>query len=337
MDSQKKTNSLRRGAFAALASVALLGSTLAAAPAHAAPVDGELTVSVLGPGGESLGGSFYLIPEASDVYYDSEQVNGLAPTATLPAGGYGIIAMSPWGGFLCAGVSPCSITSMLTTSVPLTVTPVVQVPEAGKATYALQAPATATLTGTGFVGDPVALDFSAPMDELLSVYGLGLYGGIEHRWLRNGVEIPGATGTTYQAQTSDVGGTVASRLSWSVYMTAQFADSGIPVPPRTISGVAVAKRASKTTVQVFRKKIVAGRSTGVRVDVTSGTAAADGRVKLVLGKWKATKTLRNGSVRVALPKLKAGTYKIKATYVGTAAYNPSADTDKITVVKDRKK
>ncbi len=71
--------------------------------------------------------------------------------------------------------------------------------------------------------------------------------------------------------------------------------------------------------------------------MTSTGASPTGKVRIVIGKVKMTKTLRNGSIRGVLPKsLKAGKYTIVATYLGSSTYLGSKGKDKLTVKPARK-
>jgi hypothetical protein len=324
---------VRPAVLALLASVALLVPALATtAPASAAPGDGTVTLSVVDPAGQQLGGSFYLIPVGADKYWDGVQATGLTPAVVVPPGGYGVLAISPWGGFLCAGVTPCSASVLTDDSTPFTVTPVVQVSEGGTTAYPLTAPAPAQILGGNTRGSARYVEYSAPMKELLSVYTLGIYGGVTTQWVRNGVDIPGATAPAYTVADSDVGTTLSTRLAWSGYIQSQFTNAGLPAGPRVLPGVAIARSRTTTTVDVFRSTITAGKSIGFRADVTSGSDPAIGTVRLKIGKVTITKKLRNGSVRGLLPRsLKPGKYKIVATYLGSSVFEPSTGTDRFKV------
>jgi len=326
VDSQLKKNPLRRGALAAVTTAGLLlGSLISAAPAQAAPGLGDLTVTITDPTGATLRGAIYALPEGTTGFGGSglELFYG-ANTAEVPAGRYGVVAMTPWGGMLCAGVSPCD-TDIIFGTGEVSVTGVVEVPDEGAANLALSAPAPAAVTGTSRVGDDLTIDFSEPMDRLVTTFGGGL-GGLNIQWLRDGKVISGAAGASYRIDVRDVGHTIAPRLSWSFLVASElFSGAYVPNDNRTLAGRKIAKVRTTTKATTFRKVIPAGRAKSAWVDVVGRGGDVTGKVTVQVGKWKRTKRLWNGDTRVLLPKLKRGRYAVKVSYLGTDVFAPSQD------------
>ncbi|HEX7739343.1 MAG TPA: Ig-like domain repeat protein [Marmoricola sp.] len=101
--------------------------------------------------------------------------------------------------------------------------------------------------------------------------------------------------------------------------------------------VRVAKAAAhvKTTIK-SRATVKKRGALQVRVTGVTGAPRPAGRVKVVLHKGKVTRTVSaklkaNGSVTVTLPKLKKGTWKVRASYLGSNNFAKAAKTTKIKV------
>lgn len=317
------------------ATTALLLGTALAAPAQAIPADGkgELVVTTLDGYGKPLASGVTLTSTAGDSEGSFFGQGAVTRQVSLNEGRYGLVGMAPWGGLFCAGVSPCSYLN-LGGGTPALVTGVVNVTDVETPTsYTFRAPKPATVTGSSKVGSILSVNLSTEMKNLgvlLSQAG----GQATVQWLRNGTVIPGATGTTYQTSGADVAKTISPRLSYPDQIAVQFGGIGMNAEPLTLPGIKVAKGKTRTTVEVFRKAIAAGKSTSLRADVTTGALPAAGKVKITIGRWKVTKNLRNGSVRVPVPKtLRPGTYQVVATYLGTSSLSGSTGTDKLTVTR----
>ncbi|MEI5673387.1 MULTISPECIES: Ig-like domain repeat protein [Nocardioides] len=343
MDSHLKKNPLRRGLVAALAAAALLVPVVSAGPAAAVPDDGRgvVVVKVVDQAGKP-------VTAIVELYKSGEaDPDGLTGTLTPPntttfdateVGRYGVSTMSPWGGLSCHGVTPCNYLGMqgapgaTTVSVP-GVLPVTD--SETPAVYTVRLAAPGTITGTAAVGKRLTMTWSPTMKNLIDTYTLVGAGALAPgvQWLRDGVAIPNAIGNTYDPTGADAGRVVSARLSYpsSVVLVP---GAGFDAAPRTIGGRRVARATSVTTVDVFRKKVVQGRSPGLRVDVTAGDLPATGKVKIKIGKRTYQKTLRNGSARVPVPgTLKPGRYKVVATYLGNASYSASKGTGRFSVVR----
>jgi hypothetical protein len=330
-----KASRLRRVALTVLGTATVLSASLLAPSAQAVPGDnkGEVSISVVDSAGQPLKAQVVLVrPNGQSGQSSPTGVNTY--TTTVEVVRYGIVAMAPWGGIFCAGVTPCSYYTFSGTGT--TVPGVIDVADVETlSTYTLQAPAPATVTGGTTPGTTRTVTLSPEMQQLASL--AGQYGGLQTEWLRDGAVIPGTAASSYTLTAEDVGHTVAPRLSYAPLMAGLFTSQmGTDAAPLTLPGQVVGKNATRTTAEVFRDKVRAGKSTGMRVDVTSVLGDPTGQVRITIGTWKATKTLRNGSARLPLPKsFKPGRYKLVATYMGSATHDGSKGTDSFAVVKKK--
>jgi hypothetical protein len=107
--------------------------------------------------------------------------------------------------------------------------------------------------------------------------------------------------------------------------TADFAGS-------TSSAVAVTVRpdASKTTLTAPAKAKAGSRPT-VTVKVLAGAAPAGGKVLLKYGTKKVTLKLKNGRASYRLPKVRSGTLRVTASYLGDATTAKSSASRSIKV------
>lgn len=323
----------RRVALALAATVALVGPAAVPAPAHAVPA-GDLTVRILDATGLPANGLVAIFRAGEglpDEVSQAPDAPGEYRFTDLPAGRYGVLTMTPWGGLTCAGVSPCEFAALQGISGITTVGAVdVTVAEA-PAVHTLRTAVPGTVTGKSVVGNALSITWSSPMATMLAAFGTS---GPTVQWLRDGAPIPGAVATTYTTTGADQGHLVSARLAylaggiWSSF--------GAAPTPYTLAGRTVTKAASRTTVDIVRKKIAEGRSPGIRIDVTADNLPAPGQVKVTIGKRTYTKTLRNGSARVPVPgTLRPGRYRVVAKYLGTSSYSPSRASGVFTVVRKR--
>lgn len=335
---------LRRGVTAALASVALLvGSTLAAAPAQAEPepIAGTLTIKIVDehgrptPAGIQAGtadGAFWFsLPTYGG---EEEQVNRPESTYTVETGPgrYGFVAMPVWGGLTCAGVAPCDATYFNGGEAEEpTVTGVVDVIAGQEAVYTLTVPAAATISGTHRVGRVLTAkvsDAQHAMTETFAqddIYGL-LMGSYQMQWRRDGVAIPGATGPAYELTERDATRTIDVAVNYPDLMRAFMRQAlGFLPEAYVVPGVRVPKVATRTTSNLLRKRIFAGRNASIRVDVTAGRASVTGgKVQIAVGKRKVTRPVRNGSARAALAgNLRPGNYRVTVRYLGSKIHQAS--------------
>jgi Bacterial Ig-like domain (group 3) len=143
--------------------------------------------------------------------------------------------------------------------------------------------------------------------------------------MRGTTDIPGATSTSYSTVRDDGSQAVSARLTPSAGMTAIFGSAGVAVRPFRTNAVTVAKAVdvkTKTKVRVA-KRIRVNERASVKVKVTVKSGVPDGHVTLTIGKFKARKKLKQGSVFINLPILKAGTYTITTKYAGEEGFKKS--------------
>ena len=133
------------------------------------------------------------------------------------------------------------------------------------------------------------------------------------QWLRDGVEISGATGSSYKVAKSDVG----KRLS--VRVTARAADGS---QARSTSLQTKVPKVTPT-VRVSAPSVKAGTAVKVTVVVDSGGLVTKplGTVAVTLGSKTTTVTLtsaRAGTVTVTMPAQSKGSHKVTARYTPTS-------------------
>ena len=166
------------------------------------------------------------------------------------------------------------------------------------------------LQGTGAIGEPLTV--VKPVFGLLPVNLLGLV-DTDATWLCHGVPIPGVGNVTEFVPTAAQGGCVMVVRTVSTLLDL------LPLGLQT-NEVHAAKARSTTKLTKLRAK---------RVKVKVGPAAAHPTGKVRLKERKKTlKTVRlrladNGKRIVRLPKLRKGTHKIRAVYVGNRALKRS--------------
>ncbi|HEY1119572.1 MAG TPA: Ig-like domain-containing protein, partial [Acidimicrobiales bacterium] len=184
----------------------------------------------------------------------------------------------------------------------------------------------AALTGRATVGKKVSVDWSEGMQNMIDYFTV-VAGGVYNptvQWLRDAKPIAGATDPDYRPGAADAGRTVSARVTYPPLAAAQFEQvTGQPVTPRTTNGLEVAKVATQAFATVADPTVSAGRQGRVRVDVTAPGQIVTGRVKVTVGDWSQTRSLRNGTARVILPRLAPGRHSVAATYLGTAVYASS--------------
>jgi hypothetical protein len=344
---------------------ALVLSPLAAAPANDEPVP-NLIVNIIDTAGKATPGMVMLLPVsdpgASPITLGEENpdtgamVVASSYQSELTPGDYAVFAVTGWGGTICLGVSPCSISTFSsgpiggpTPTMP-TLTTGVTVPASGAATVNLTSGLPA-LTGSGVVGQPLTVDFPAGFDDLqnlMSAY-LGLYGGLlgittaapSVTWTRNGQAIPGATGTTYVPTAADVGTQVVATTSYNMLLASFLSSVGegtFPIPPAfTTAGITVKKIATTIGLSV-PAKIKFGKRPLARVTAKAGSTDLSGWITLKISGQKGVKRVlvRKGYAQIKLPKLKAGKHSVTAAFVETNVYVASQATKKV-VVQPKKK
>ncbi|GAW47919.1 MULTISPECIES: Ig-like domain-containing protein [unclassified Nocardioides] len=319
-------------ALAALAAVVTaLGAGLGAAPPAQAAGTGTLNIHVVDEHGDPMPGAILVMSDVGGFGAQVQQVS--ENSVELPPGDYAVLSLSPWGGVLCAGIDPCDYLS-IGTGVAHPDGSLVVV-EGHETDVELAAARPMSLAGSGRVGTPLVLEYSAGLTSMLTY--LGAVGGgafsptIE--WLRDGTPISGAHDTTYLPTSHDVGSRIAARLSYLGLAGAQFAElTGQPVTPRSTKSVEVGKVPTSTFTRLLRSSITTAQRGVARVDATAKNMIVTGRATVSVGDWSVTRALRNGRMSVRLPALKPGTYQIVSTYAGTRVFKASTAPSRTLVV-----
>lgn len=307
-------------------------ATLSTSPARAADPTGTLTVNLVDASGAPAVGQLQIL-DADGGPVGSGGVGSSTVTVELPAGAYGAMGVTPWGGFTCAGLDGCSYIEFVSGQVrpngDVAVTP------GGHTTVTIRPDAPATLSGSRTVGDPLEVAFSSSLTEFYTILGgggLGVAPSVE--WLRDGTPIGGASELTYVPTAADSGKALRARLVYSgvaLSYLRQLAGSE-EIPPYTTAPVTVRKRSSQTFIRLARSTITAGQHGVARVDVTSPGKLATGTVTVAVDDWQVTRVIRNGRAVVRLPILAPGGHTVTAAYRGTGEYAASkAEPKKLTV------
>lgn len=135
---------------------------------------------------------------------------------------------------------------------------------------------------------------------------------VEYQWLRDGVEIPGATGATYDVTADDLGARLKVRVSLSRrnYL------------PRTEHVVLDETVTTRPTIGVNTTAKVHKAVVGVHV-TAPGVEPVDGEVVVVLGKQQQTVSLSDGRARVVFDGVAAGERNVWVRYLGTDLVEPA--------------
>lgn len=194
---------------------------------------------------------------------------------------------------------------------------------------------------TGLLGDPLtastppSISGAGQIGSLLSV-NPGGWGAatptFTYQWLRNAAAIPGATGSTYVAQSADAAGIVTVAVS--------AARPGYGRGAATTLGIQIAKQASATTAALLKKQIEQGTKGLLRIVLRAGNATPSGSIRVFDGsKLIRTYQIRstdNGTRIVRLPMLKPGKHSLKAVYAGSFSIAGSTSpVDTLRVLKKR--
>jgi hypothetical protein len=315
---------------ALVGAAALVTSTfLIAAPAAQADTDtGTLVVNVVDQYGRPTPGTIYLVDSDGSTTSPTGPIASGSQTFTaIPSGGYAMAIMTPWSGLTCLGTATCGMTA------PTFGTAVTTVPSDGS-TVAYTAHVTVpSVTGTGAVGSQLTVNIPQGLTDLLNLYSNSLSyaaGTVSAQWVRGTSDIPGATGTTYATVRDDGANPLSARLTVTGPLGVYYASAGFPSFTTNAVAMQPAVKARTKTKLKVAKSIHHGQRVSAKIKVTSAGGTPDGFVTLSIGKFKAKKTLKNGSAFVTLPSLKAGKYKITTKYVG-AKYYSTSKAKKVTV------
>ena len=316
----------RRLVAAAVALAAATTAALTATPAQADPgAGGTVSVTVVDENGDPMLGSITIVGAGTGGAYYAAASAVSSLEESVPPGSYKVVSISPWGGILCAGVTPCDY------SAPWTGNPDYQpdgtlVVESGQTTsVSLRAENPAALTGTGKVGSVVRVTWSPGLQALtdwLTWEGVASFGP-QVTWLRDGLPVSGATGDTYAVALTDVGTQISAEVGYDAGQPFVTDISGAPVDPIDVGPIEVPRVATQAFVLLFTPSVAAGTRGRVRVEVTSPGQLLGGKVTVKVGTWSRTRTLINGGAGVLLPRLPVGRHAVTAHYRGTAFYAPS--------------
>ena len=170
----------------------------------------------------------------------------------------------------------------------------------------------ASLVPTKFVGKPKVTNVRVGRKAKVKATTVASGTKLKYQWQRNGKNIKGATKKAYKVKKSDRN----KRISVRVTAT----HKGFPNSKATSKKVKAKKNAPKVSVALKKKTIKRKARARVTIKVNVGhlTKRPHGKVKVSYGKKSKTYTLkksRKGKLTVKLPKLKKGTYTIRARYI----------------------
>jgi surface antigen len=143
-----------------------------------------------------------------------------------------------------------------------------------------------------------------------------------YQWLRAGVPVPGATGSTYRVSNADLGSRVRVRMilakpGW----TTVAARSGPTAVVKTLP-----------VLRVTARQPGRGRLSLTIAVTASGITPVPGTVRVVTRGFTARqRVLRDGSVTVAFSRLPSGSRTFRIRYLGTATVAPSKLTRAVTL------
>jgi hypothetical protein len=318
------------GALVGTSAIAVSSLVVTAASANADTGDGTLLVNIVDQYNRPTVGVVEIIDPTGDIVNNTGPGSAASSvSSTIPAGGYALLAITPWSGFTCAGVATCS---PLGTS---TVTPAVTVTAGQQTTYTMRV-IVPSITGSAVNGSQLSVQLPQGLATLEAYPYGGYYGGALSpvQWQRDGADIPGAMNMVYSTVPSDGGHSLSARLTPSPNVTAIFGEEGMSVTPLTTNAIAVqnvVRAKTKTKIKVA-KRIRSTQRASVKVRIKSAHKVTAGYVTVKVGKFKTKKAVQDGTVFVSLPRLKAGHYKVVAKYLGATAFAKSkAKKVKITV------
>ena len=152
--------------------------------------------------------------------------------------------------------------------------------------------------------------------------------GLEYsyQWLRNGVDITGATSATYLVDRADIGKRI------SVRVVAQ--KTGLVAVSATSSATGtVPKIVTTAAVKAAGSSVKKNSSVALTITVKAGSGTPSGTAAIyVNGSKVKTVTLASGTAKYSVKLTKKGTAKIQVKYAGNSAYaSDTSSTVKVTV------
>ncbi|GAA1778755.1 hypothetical protein GCM10009795_026060 [Nocardioides hankookensis] len=315
-----------------LAGLSLIATPLVvAAPSHADTGEGTVTVNIVDDRGQPVKAVVQLIDSTGgNEILGDPTTPASSYSMAVPVGGYGVVVMGGWPLMSCFGVTGCDGLGITSPTTLTFASAVVTATEGGSATYTAVL-GTPTVEGAARAGE--TLEVVSPMSgELADAFGDFLAPSVT--WLRNGDRIRGAKGAAYTLTRRDVGSRISATIGYPALLKLLAGISGglLGIAPDAFTSpeVTVTKNTSTTDLKL------SGGTAYVRV---SGAAdEASGWVQLTMKGQRATwARVQDGFVPVDLPNLKAGKYKVTATYQGNGELLGSKDTANLTVKKAKKR
>jgi hypothetical protein len=146
-----------------------------------------------------------------------------------------------------------------------------------------------------------------------TVTGLPKGWSLSYRWFIDGVPIHGAHTKKYTPTVNDAGGKLALGI------TAE--NPGYRSVTIKTKAVRLDKASPKVSVKLSHRSIKASARGEVTVKIkVKGLESPDGKIRVKVGGKTTTvalKTFDKGTIDIELPKLKKGTHKVTATYLGS--------------------
>lgn len=313
--------------------LALVVAPVAVVPAAQAADTGTLSVRVVDWNGDPMPGQISVIGVDDQGLGTHQTTQTASYDVALEPGSYGVLSLSGWGGFLCAGVAPCDYYAVVSGVQKPDGT--VQVVSGQTTNVTIRADYPVVLQGKGQIGKPLVLDYSEGMDTLQDY--LGTYGGGAYHptvtWLANGAPINGQSGDSLTPTGAQAGAAISATLEYTGMGKTAFEQiAGGALPPVATDSVTVKKIPTKTFALLFVSSIPSDRQARVRIEVTAKEQIVTGKVKVTAAGVSKTAALHNGTARVLLPKLKPGKYPVQATYLGSKAFKASTAKSKVLTI-----
>jgi hypothetical protein len=149
-----------------------------------------------------------------------------------------------------------------------------------------------------------------------------------YQWQVNGAPVSGATGSTYQVKSADLGKSI------TVVVTGTKTDY-LPSTATATVATSTVTPATTTMKVTAPKKIKKGHKATITVTVSAPGATPGGTINVTFGgKTVPAKALANGTVKITLPKQhKTGKKKLVVSYVPAAGFTAATTTLKVRITK----